>query len=378
MASANLKVQETEKPTEWLNTILPAYDDLGNPNFLDSNGDLVEGIYSGVPNSVYHELDAHSSSLIKELAKNTPAHVFRQYFSNEERKRTAAQRNTLDTGTYGHELILEPIGFYDRYFRVPLAIEYPTALHTSAELKDALKAAGQKVSGTKSELVKRLLDAKPNTLIFDDLIAKSIIKGAGVKAYNEAVKMVEDNKCSSLLAAFNDGALSHITHKTPIDGLVWDDAHRILDTFKSHARAKRLISNGFAELTVIARDPDTGLMLKVKFDYINKHAIASDVKSTRSANPNKFRFQCRDLRYDVQESFYKYVANLAGIPVKLFAFIGVEYLEADICEVFEMKRTRQMIAHNDMKKAIATLKECLDSENWYGYTKNDEVVVIDW
>lgn len=146
MASVNLKVQETEKPTEWFNTILPAYDDLGNPNFLDSNGDLVEGIYSGVPNSVYHELDAHSSSLIKELAKNTPAHVFRQYFSNEERKRTAAQRNTLDTGTYGHELILEPIGFYDRYFRVPLAIEYPTALHTSAELKDALKAAGQKRS----------------------------------------------------------------------------------------------------------------------------------------------------------------------------------------------------------------------------------------
>lgn len=62
----------------------------------------------------------------------------------------------------------------------------------------------------------------------------------------------------------------------------------------------------------------------------------------------------------------------------MFAFIGVEYLEADICEVFEMKCTRQMIAHNDMKKAIATLKECLDSENWYGYTKNDEVVVIDW
>ncbi|MBB1469001.1 PD-(D/E)XK nuclease-like domain-containing protein [Pseudoalteromonas sp. SG41-5] len=378
MASANLKVQSTQNYDEWFHMIQPAYDDIGNPNFLDSNGDLVEGIYSGVPNSIYHELDAYSSSLIKELAKNTPAHVYRQYFSDEERKRTTAQRNTLDTGSFGHELILEPIGFYDRYFRVPLAIEYPNALHTNAELKDALKALGKKVSGTKPDLVKRLLDTDPNALIFDDLIAKSIIKGAGVKAYNEAVKLVDSSKCSTVLAAFNDGALSHITKKTPIDGLVWDDAHRILETFKSHARAKRLISNGFAELTVIARDPDSGLMLKVKFDYINKHAIASDVKSTRSANPNKFRFQCRDLRYDVQESFYKYVANLAGIPVKLFAFIGIEYLEADICEVFEMKRTRQVVAHRDMKKAIATLKECLDSENWYGYTKNDEVVVIDW
>lgn len=371
-------VADESVATEWYKTIQPAYNDLGEPNYLDKQGHLVEGIFDGIENDVYHELDAYSSSMIKEFAKSTPAHVYRNYFSNESRKRTQAQRNTLDTGTYGHELILEPMGFYDRYFRVPLAIEYPDALHTAADLQEALSKLNEKVSGKKSELIERLLKADPNAVIFDDILSKAIINGAGIAAYNEAVKMVSEKKCSSVLAAFNDGGLSHVTYKTPIDGLVWDDAHRIQKTFQSHPRAKRLINNGYAELTMIARDSETGLMLKVKFDYINNEAIASDVKTTRSANPNKFRMQCRDLRYDVQASFYKYVANLCGVPVKLFAFIGVEFLEADICEVFELKRSRQAIADTDMKKAISTLKECLDSENWFGYTRNDEVVVIDW
>lgn len=362
----------------WFDNISPAYNDLGEPNFLDSQGDLIEGIYDGVPNDVYHNLDAFSSSLIKELTKNTPAHVYRQYYSDVERKRTLAQRATLDTGTYGHELILEPAGFYDRYFRVPLAADYPAALHTAAEIKDILKEKGEKTSGTKAELIKRLTKIDKSVQIFDCILASAIIKGAGLSAYNEALKLIDEKKCTNVISAFDDGKLSHITNKTPIDGLVWDDAHRIQSTFKSHARAKRLISNGYAELTVIARDPDTGLMLKTKFDYINKRAVASDVKTTRSANPRKFAMQCRDLRYDVQESFYKYVANLAGIPVKLFAFVSIEYLEADICEVFELKRSRQITADNDMRDGLRMLKECLDTENWFGYSKNDEIMVIDW
>lgn len=373
----NALAKKSESIEVWTNRIQPAYiNDL--PTFLDEDGDVIEGIYAGVPNDVYHALPAYSSTLIKELVKTTPQHAFRKFFSNVERKRTSAQRNTLDTGTLGHELILEPEHFSSRYFRVPLAKEHPNALTTIKQLQDTLKDAGLKITGTKPELVERVKEQLPNTPVLDVIIEEAYVSAVGQTAYDKAKELVAEKKASNIYEAFSDGLLTEYTSKLPMDGLVWDDAHRVQETFLTHERAKKLINNGYAELTVIARDPETGLMLKVKFDYINKNAIASDVKTTRSANPHKFRLQCRDLAYDVQEAFYKYVANLQGIPVSIFAFIAVEYLEADICEVYELSSNVQARAKVKMLKAVKCLENCLSKNSWHGYSKNKEVMVLDW
>ncbi|GAA5138541.1 PD-(D/E)XK nuclease-like domain-containing protein [Thalassotalea piscium] len=367
---------ETSTP-QWFETIQPAYIN-GQPTYLDENGELIEGIYTDLENDVYHSLDAFSSSLVKELIKNTPAHVFRQYLSGIERKRTLSLTRTLDTGTLGHELILEPNGFFNRYFRLPLAKEYENALSTATQLKAKCTELSLKTSGSKPELITRLTEHDPKILIFDVILEKLIIKHAGDKAFKLAQKQVELKNASSIIRAFELPIVQKEALKKPIDGLVWDDAQRILATFKKHRRAPRFINNGYAELTVIARCPVTGLMLKTKFDYINKQALASDVKTTRSTNPIKFALQCRDLRYDVQEAFYKYVANLAGVPVKIFGFISIEYADADICEVFEISKRRQMLAHADMTKGLQVLADCLDTNDWYGYSKHDEIMVIDF
>lgn len=363
--------------TNWFEAIQPAYTD-GKPNFLDENGDLVPGIYSGLENDVYHGLPAYSSSLIKLLAKKTPAHALREYFSDKERKRTLTQVRTLDTGTLGHELILEPEGFNSRYFRLPLHTDFSDMLFTADEMKAKCKELKLKVSGTKSELTERLLAHDPSIRIFDVIMLNHLQQGAGEAAVAEAKAAVERKQCSSVVRAFEIDDVKRLAKKQPVDGLVWDDAQSIFESFSKHPRARKLISNGWAELAVIVKCPVTGLWLKCKFDYINKLAIASDVKTTRTCDPVKFVFQCKDLRYDVQESYYKYVGNLAGIPVNSFAFIGIEYAEADICEVFETSKRRQSIANADMHSALEVLKTCLETDDWHGYSRFGEIIVLDW
>lgn len=361
----------------WYDNILPAYDN-GNPTYLDGDNNLIEGVYSGLENDVYHSLDAFSSSLIKELVKNTPAHVFRKYMSDISRKRTLQLQRTLDTGTLGHELTLEPEGYKNRYFRVPVAAEYPDALHTAAQLAAKCKEHALKTTGTKADLIARLKEANIAVVIFESLIEELLKSEAGEIAVAIAYTEVDAKNASSLIRAFDLAEVKKLAKKQPVDGVVWDDAMRILNTFSKHSRAPRLISNGFAELTVIARCPMTGLMLKCKFDYINKLAIASDVKTTRSACPIKFGYQCKELRYDIQEAYYVYVANLANIPVELFAFISIEYLEADICEVFELNKRRKLTAKKEMHEALRVLSECLETNEWHGYSKNGEIMVIGW
>jgi len=372
MASANAKPQ-----TSWLDNIQPAYID-GVINFLNEDGDLKEGIYTDIENEVYHKLEAYSSSLIKVISKDTPAHAYRQFFSDIERKRSIAQTRTFDTGTLGHELILEPDGFLQRYFRLPLAVDCENALITGQQLSQKCKSLNLVVSGTKAQMTKRLLKADPSIEIFDNIIEKLVIKEAGFLAYEQACSDVKNKKATSLIKALHLPHILKLCKKKPVDGLVWNDAMRILETFSKHARAPRFINNGYAELTVIARCPNTGLLLKCRFDYINKLAIASDVKTTRSACPSKFANQSKDLAYDIQASFYKYVANLANIPVTLFAFISIEYIEADICEIFEISKKRQTFANDTMKNALDVLAECIESDLWYGYTKFDEIIVIDF
>ena len=60
--SALHKVEEDKAYSNWQERALPAYDDEGVENFLDEDGELIEGIYLDMPNDVYHALPALSSS----------------------------------------------------------------------------------------------------------------------------------------------------------------------------------------------------------------------------------------------------------------------------------------------------------------------------
>lgn len=371
-------IVKAEQSTPWHERIQSAYDDDGHPNYLNDKGELIEGIYDGLENDVYHSLDAYSSTMLKTLVKTSPAHVYREYYSGIERVRTTTQRNTLDTGSYGHELVLEPVGFYQRYFRTPLPTEHKHALTSAEDLKAKCKELDLKVSGTKKELTQRLLEHDPDLPIYESIISNLYQDALTPEQFSAVQQLVDEKKAKTLAEACEQHKKVDPSMKLPIDGMVWDDAHEIHNTFKKHARARRCISGGFAELTIISRCPTTGLLLKAKFDYINKYGIASDVKTTRSANPDKFAKQCRDLRYDVQESFYRYVATLQGVNIECFSFIALEYADASICELFEIASENRDKAYSDLNDALEQLNYCLETDDWFGYSKNDEVFVIKW
>ncbi|WP_256385039.1 PD-(D/E)XK nuclease-like domain-containing protein [Photobacterium toruni] len=323
-------------------TVKAGYDDQGKPNFLDANGDLVAGIYTDIPNEVYHSLPAFSSSMIKKFL-TSPAHYYRHYIDPVNRKRTSkAMEYTLDAGTYAHELILEPNGFYDRYFRELSQAENPNLLSSSEDIKSLCKENGLKLSGTKAVLIERLIEHDPclGEFIFDVMQQRHLEANQG---------------------------------KTPIDAVVWDDAHRACKTVRNNEWADTLLSDGISELSVIALCPETGRWLKVRFDWLSYDGVPVDLKTSRSANPLKVIYYFADLKYDIQAYMYSYVGRLAGIPIPryTFPFVCVEFIDADICEVFELSHDDFRIAGKNYHHAINELVECLETNDWYGYT--DEI-----
>ena len=345
--------------SNWAERALPSYGANGEELFRDSQGELIEGIYLDMPNDVYHSLPALSSSKLKTFM-SSPAHYYREYLSGIERKRTLAQRRTFDAGTHAHTLILEPQGYYKLYFRDVVPADYPDALQTATQIEAQLVALGLKKSGTKAEKVQRLIEANPNIQVFEDIKEKLYAK------HGEPQQAVVEGE-----------EITTYGGKIPVDGQVWDDAHRAAKTTRDHAEANAYFQNGLPEVAIIARCPVTGMMLKVKFDWLRHDDTAVDMKTTLSTKPEEFLRQLNNLSYDVQQEFYKYVALLSGIEVSEFTFVATEYLHADICQPYVLSEKRTYSAKKKVDGALRRLNECNKTGRWFGWSEDDCTIVFE-
>lgn len=387
--------------SNWIDAALPAYDASGKPTFINDNGELIEGIYLDMPNDVYHSLDALSSTGLKTFV-DCPARYYRDYLSGITRKRTLALKRTFDAGTYGHELCLEPAGFYERYYREAVASDYPDALTTVDQIESALVAAGLPAKEGKSEKIARLLRLDPTVDVsllktVADIDEKLVALGAS-KTESKLDKALRLCEVSKEVVVFDLVAeelrLSHgerkesvnpetgeviVTYggKRGIDGVVFDDAHRVQKSVRNHKEANVYISNGLPEVAIIARCHITGMMLKVKFDWLRFDDEAVDLKTTaQSVKPEDFRRQLINLNYDVQQVFYTYVASLANITIRAFTFVAVEYGSADVCQPYRLSHQRVLKANNTMYNALMEFKRCKETDVWYGYLKEDSTIEL--
>lgn len=385
--------------SNWIERAMDAYAPDGSANFLDKNGELIEGIYLGMPNDVYHKLKALSSTGAKKFIES-PAIYHREYLSDIERKRTTAQRNTFDTGSFSHELCLEPAGFNNRYFRDVMPSDYPDALTTIEQIECALIECGLPAKEGKKEKIERLLRLCPTADVstlktiadIDAELAKGNFNKTETKL-DKATRLLAASPTAQIFEViFENNRLSHGSPsestfngepvtlyggKMPIDGMVWDDAHRARNTLMAHSQARQALLNGLPEVAIIARCPVTGLWLKVKFDWLTFEDTAADVKTTLSTKPEKFIKQMRDLHYNIQQSFYCYVASLLGIVIRKFEFLAVEYVNADICQPYELGKASVARANVRLMKALKDFVECQKSNRWYGWSKEDCVLLVE-
>lgn len=316
--------------------VIQAYDANGKPQWLDDNGALIEGIYIGMENEVYHALPAYSSSQLKTFIKKSPAHFYRKYISDIDRKRTATQalQRTLDAGTYGHELILEPHGFYEQYYRDIVPADYPNALRTVADLQkeaERLSITGLPKSAAKQRYIDEIMKVNPKVQIWDSILADHQAR--------------PENK-----------------GKKAIDAIVWDDAHRVVDTCRDNEDMDILIQDGLPEISFIAHCPETGLWLKCRFDWLRFDCIAVDVKTTASTDADAFARQAGNLGYHIQEAFYTYVSSLLTVDLKMFLFACIEYVEADLAEIYNLDHKDEAMAK--FKSGLYLLADCLETNTW--------------
>lgn len=144
----------------------------------------------------------------------------------------------------------------------------------------------------------------------------------------------------------------------------------------SHKTARELLARGTAEKSVFWTDKRTGLMCKIRPDWLHPAAIC-DVKSAVDASPMGFSAACARMHYDL--SAYMYRLGMKAVTGKDMPFIFIA-LEKDVpyCPAVYMA-SETMLNNGRLKfeRAMDSLKMCLETGLWPGYQADGRAQEID-
>ena len=160
--------------------------------------------------------------------------------------------------------------------------------------------------------------------------------------------------------------------KTVITQEQYDTICGMRDSIMSNPYARKLI-NGNIEQSMYFTDDLTKLECKCRPDVWRKVAdrvVITDLKSAKSVMPNDFMRDCVKYHYDLQTAMYRDGASkVLGVPKDNidFVFIAVEKKPPYLLNIMQADTYVIQKGEADFREYIGTYKECLETQNWYGF-----------
>lgn len=230
--------------------------------------ELFEGIYFGQSFDDYRAIPAFSRSFAEDLLFDPTGEEARYNLENP-REITPA----MELGTAIHSAILEPEDFKETYVSEPAPsdkqFEGKKILFTVEDLKPFLETYGLKKSGKKEELTKSLkgfLDPS-KFVIWDEVLAD----------FKRETEIFE----KKILKADHAKILAGLQAK-----------------YEKDEEVQEIFSGGYSEVTLVWKEPATGIFCKCRLDYL-RHDGIGELKS----------FSVKNKKIPLEETIYREITN---------------------------------------------------------------------
>jgi hypothetical protein len=131
-----------------------------------------DGVHLHMSEDAYFADWALGSSSIKTLFSSPPDWWWESPF-NLLQPQARKKKNALEFGSALHVALLEGMQTFRTVYGVePTKYDHPNALDTMDDMKAWLKDRGEKVSGSKADLIERVLACDPNAPVLERIVAK--------------------------------------------------------------------------------------------------------------------------------------------------------------------------------------------------------------
>lgn len=142
-------------------------------------------------------------------------------------------------------------------------------------------------------------------------------------------------------------------------------AEYMKNSIQGHEIAQKLLSTaGRPELSIFGIDPETGVKIKVRPDWLTENWIV-DLKSARDASPVDFVKSVVNYRYHVQAAFYlDFIRQEVDPDIKGFAFIVVQNSAPWSVGVYTLDEDALELGRQTYRQDLDLYAICLQDDHW--------------
>lgn len=155
-----------------------------------------------------------------------------------------------------------------------------------------------------------------------------------------------------------------------------DKVLKMIDSVMRHNDAFNLLKNGKTEVSGYFRDEETGIIQKIRPDFISNNLKAElDIKTTIDCSLEAFSKSIWNYRYDFQRAMYRAgIKAITGKEVEFSVFLAIEKEEPYECAVYIADDGMLDKAEQDYREALNKLKESIDNNYWESYQTRSETI----
>ena len=131
------------------------------------------------------------------------------------------------------------------------------------------------------------------------------------------------------------------------------------------AMSERLQAEGWRELSLFVQDPETGVLIRVRYDLLSVSGIAVDVKKCQDARPEEFSKALFNYGYDLQASLYSDAFEWAtGKPLAAFEFAAIEEHMPHGHKLYQPCETTIQEGRAKYREALDLFAQCDTANDW--------------
>lgn len=205
-------------------------------------------------------------------------------------------------------------------------------------------------------------------------LAHSKVLGTGTQPVVIPEELLASNGAASTKAAkeFIEGARAQ--GSIPVKQELFDEVNAMAEAILAHREARDLFEQeGDAEASVFATDPETGVEMRARFDFLPNFMQPDpwcvDLKTSgKNADAESFSKTVADFGYDVQEAHYLDTLKFAtGDATARMKFVVVETDAPHLVAVHELSFEFAEIGAARARRARELFAQCTASGIWPGY-----------
>lgn len=154
-----------------------------------------------------------------------------------------------------------------------------------------------------------------------------------------------------------------------------EEALEIRDAVRGDAAASACLSNGHAEVAVVWRDEETGILCKGRVDFLRNDNVVSDLKIAADIAPFEFGKACARLQHHVQAAMYVDALEQVTKRRHESRIVAVEAKRPHDVIVYTLGEDVLGPGRDAYRAMLRQLAECRANDEWLGLSRGLEMAL---